>query len=280
MRRVLVVLAALVPVLSLTAARVAHADELTPELETLELHQKAQSEATRLLGSLDPKDQRRLAGVYVAFDANASDPSAMAACDDDGDYVVVVTDAMLRLASIVARAQSYDATNSARSIENYAGFVARSQLPGRRLLPPPPGFYTAQKEGTAHEARLREALSFIVSRELSHLRAGDLVCPHPTATRESGDGEWTSSEQRRALERAASLYPGRGPERDIEATVRILDVGRSEQGALGLLRFFAQLEIERSVHASRFMPTYLVQHPSTVARVAAVTTAVKDHVSE
>ena len=33
----------------------------------------------------------------------------------------------------------------------------------------------------------------------------------------------------------------------------MLEAGRSEQGALGLLRFFAQLEVERAVHASRFV---------------------------
>jgi hypothetical protein len=280
MRRVVFVLAAVVVAISAARAAPAHADELAPELETLELRQKVLAEAKKLLGGLDARDQRRLTGVYVAFDGNANDPSAMVACDDDGDYVIVVTDAMLRLASNVARAQSYDEANSSKTVEDYAGFVARSQVPGRRLLPPPPGSHTAQKVGTAHEARLREAMSFVLSRELSQLRAGDLVCPHPTATRESGDDEWTSAEQRRALESAASIYPAHGPERDIEGTSRMLDVGRTEQGALGLLRFFAQLELERSVHVSRFTPTYLVQHPAAVARIASVRTAVKDHSSD
>jgi len=263
-----------------TGTRPARADEVAPELETLELHLRAQAEVNRLVGALDPKDQRRLTGVYVAFDANPSDPSAMVACDDDGDYVIVVTDAMLRLASIVARAQSSDEVNGSRSIELYAGFIARSQLPGRRLLPPPPGFYTVQKAGASHEVRLREAIAFVLSRELSHLRAGDLVCPHPTATHESGDDEWTSSEQRRALESASSLYPGRAPERDIEGTIRVLEIGRSERGALGLLRFFAQLEIEHTLHLSRFVPTYLVQHPAAIVRTASVKTAVSDHAAE
>lgn len=257
--------------------RVARADEIAPELETLELRQKAQAEAKKLTSGLDAKDQRRLTGLYVAFDANAADPSAMAACDDDGDYVVVVTDAMLRLVSLVARAQSYDEMNGSRSIEDYAGFVARSQIPGRRLLPPPPGFYTAQKAGITHDTRLREALSFVIARELTHFRAGDLVCAHPTATHENGDDEWTSGEQRRALDTAQSLYPGRPTERDTEATVRVLDAGRSEQGALGLLRFYTQLEVERTVHASRFVSTYLLQHPSAATRAGAVKVAVKNH---
>jgi len=282
LRRVMVsALAAigLVASAGIAGPRVAHADEIAPELETLELREKAQAEAKRLVSDLAPNDRRRLVGVYVAFDANAADPSAMVACDDDGDYVVVITDAMLRLVSIVARAQSDDESNGTHGIEDYASFLALSQVPGRRLLPPPPGFYAVQEAGIAEETRLREALSFVIARELTHFRAGDLACAHPTATHENGDDVWTASEQRRALETAASVYPGRATPRDEEATTRVLDAGRSEQGALGLLSFFAQLEAERSAR-SRFMPTYLLQHPSSSARAAAVKAAATNHRGE
>jgi len=281
MRRVMVLaFAALTATHVVGGPRLARADEIAPELETLELRQKAQAEAKKLVLGQAPGDQRRLTGVYVAFDPNANDPSAMVACDDDGDYVIVVTDAMLRLVSIVARAQSYAEANGGRSIEDYAAFVARVQVPGRRLLPPPPGFYTAQQASPTQETRVREALSFVLARELTHLRAGDLVCAHPTATHEAGDDEWTAGEQRRALEGAASVYPGRAVQRDVEATTRVLDAGRTEQGALGLLRFFAQLEVERVVHTSRFMPTYLLQHPASVMRSTAVLNAARAHRSE
>ena len=257
--------------------RAARADEIAPGLELLELHQRAITEGKRLVSGLAPSDQRRLVGLYVAFDPSASDPSAMASCDDDGDYVIVVSDAMLRLLSSVARAQSADDEGGSRNVEDYATFLGRSQIPGNRLLPPPSGFFDAEKAGAAHETRLREAIAFVLARELAHLRAGDLVCAHPTATHESGDDVWTAAEQRRALEMAGTLYPGRGLDRDAEATTRVTDAGRTEQGALGLLRFFTQLELERTLHGSRFRPTYLAQHPSSLLRAAAVKTAAKNH---
>ncbi|MBS2016626.1 MAG: hypothetical protein JST00_27330 [Deltaproteobacteria bacterium] len=264
--------------LALVAAPPARADEIAPELETLELHKKAEGELKRVVGTLTDKDQRRLVGLYLAFDTNASDPSAMAACDDDGDYVVVLTDAMLKLLSNLARAQSFDEANApTRTLEDYAAFLARTQVPGRRLLPLPPGSFTAMKPGATEDARLRESLSFVIAREVSHLRAGDLVCPHPTATHERGDDEWTPQEQRKALEAAASLYPGSAAPRDGEATVRVLDAGRTEDGALGALRFFAQLEVERNVHTSRFVPTYVLQHPSAQTRAATVRAAAQAH---
>lgn len=254
----------------------ARADEIAPELETLELHLRATTEAKKLVSGLAPSDRRRLIGLYVAFDPSASDPSAMASCDDDGDYVIVISDAMLRLLSSVARAQSADEEGGSRNVEDYAAFLGRSQIPGNRLLPPPSGFFDAENTGATHETRLREAIAFVVARELAHLRAGDLVCAHPTATHESGDDVWTAAEQRHALEMAASLYPGRGPERDTEATTRVRGAGRTEQGSLGLLRFFTQLELERTSHASRFQPTYLAQHPSSLLRAAVVKTAAKN----
>lgn len=259
--------------LPVVAVREACADELTPELETLELRHKAEAEAKKLTTGLAALDQRRLTGLYVAFDTNPSDASAMVACDDDGDYVIVLTDAMLRLLSSVARAQSSDEADAGRHhIDDYADFLGRSQRIGTRLLPPPPGFFTAENGGTTHETRLREALAFVLARELAHLRAGDLVCAHPTATHESGDDVWTSRERQQALASATFVYPGRASERDTEATSRVLDAGRSEQGALGLLRFFAR--------AGGFSSTYASQHPNAPARAAAVTAAARDRRSE
>ena len=262
------------------APRAAHADEIAPELQTLELRQKTQAEAKRLFSELAPNDRRRLIGTYVAFDPNAADPSAMVACDDDGDYVVVLTDAMLRLVSIVARAQSDDESTGGHAVDDYASFLAQSQLAGRRLLPPPPGFYASQEPGVAHEMRLREALSFVLARELTHLRAGDLVCPHPTATHENGDDVWTATEGRRALETAATIYAVsamRARARDEEAITRVLDDGRTELGALGLLGFFGRLEADRTSAPGRFTPTYLVQHPAASARAAVVREAATNH---
>jgi hypothetical protein len=226
---------------------------------------------------MSPIDQRRLVGAYVAFEPSVSDPIAMTACDDDGDYVVVVSDAMLRLVACVARAATYDDANSNHKVEEYGSFLAVSQVPGRRLLPPPPGFYGPEKAANTYEDRLTEALAFVVARELAHLRAGDLVCPKPTATRESGDDQWTASEERKALETAKMIYPGRSSERDTEAMMRVLEVGHTERGALSLLRFFTQFEAERRFADARFAPTYGLHHPVSASRLAVVKQALEAH---
>ena len=138
---VLALLALLVPL-------PARADEVAPELETADLRTLAQASLRAQIEVLAPAERRRLVGLYVAIDPDAADPAAQISCDDDGDPVIVVTDAMLRLGSHVARADE-----ASHRIEDYAAFLVRTQLPGRRLLPPPPGFFatgaSARPERTA-----------------------------------------------------------------------------------------------------------------------------------
>lgn len=271
MRTLARILAAVALVL-LAAAGPARADEIAPALLTLELRHKAGAELEKVVRGLSEADRRRLVGVYLAFDPTASDAIAMAACDDDGDYAVVLSDGMLRLADDVASAASYDEANGACSVERYARFFARSQLPGRRLLPPPAGSYSAERPGTTRDERLREALAFLVAREIAHLRAGDLVCPRPTATREHGDDVWTEAEQRAALESARTLYPGRAAERDAEAVARLFDAGRTAAGAEALLRFYAEVEAA----GPRVATTYAALHPRAAARLEGVKAARRD----
>lgn len=258
------------------AATPATADEVAPDLEPSDLRDLARAELKKLVSGLPAPDQKRLVGVYAAFHPDPSDPFALAACDDDGDYTIVISDAMLRLIANVARAQSYDDANTSRKIEDYAAYVARTQIPGRRLVPPPPGFYTAELAAKTYDDRLRESLSFVVARELTHLRAAQITCPKPTATKEAGDDEWTAAEHRKALESTGTLYPGRAAH-DGEAIVRVLAAGRTERGALGLLRFFDQYEAEQRVFVPRFTPTYRTYYPSSAMRASAIKVAAESH---
>jgi hypothetical protein len=257
----------------MAAANAARADEVAPELEQLDLRARAEVEQKKLFAQLSAADQKRLAGMYVAIDEDASDPIAMVACDDDGDDVIVLSDALLRLAWNVAVVTSYDEASPARRVESYATFLARSQLPGRRLLPPPAGSFVAAKPADTRTARFREIIAFVVARELAHFRAGDLACPKPTATREAGDDVWSAAERRAAAETARAVYPGRGLERDEEAIGRVLDVGHGARGALAWLGFFTQFEIDRVGAGSRFEPSYARLHPGSGARLATVKNA-------
>jgi hypothetical protein len=216
----------------------ASGDEIAPELLTLELRNRAHAELRALVATLSDGERRRLVGLYLAFDPTPSDAIAQVACDDDGDWVIVLSDAMLRLADDVARAASDDEANGTHRVDDHATFLATAQVPGKRVLPPPPGFFSSPP-GASHDDRLREALAFLLAHEVERLRAGDLVCPNPTATKEHGDDEWTPAEQARARETARSVYPAQGALRDAMAAGRVARAGRGDKGALALARFFA-----------------------------------------
>jgi hypothetical protein len=259
-------------------AGTARAGDIAPALDAEELHEVARAALEDALVTLEMGDRRRLVGTYVAFDPDVTDTIALAACDDDGDHVVVLSEALLRLAADVARLEAADDVLGTRKVEEYTGFLARAQLPDRKLLPPPPGSYAVDASGRIDPAARRHlagAVAFLVGHEVARLRAGDVRCPHPTATHESGDATWTREERRRALEGAERVYRAGASQvaRDDEAATRAAQAGRDLAGALGMLRFFEQLERERLTALGRFAPTYLTHHPSSPTRAATVRAA-------
>lgn len=234
-------------VISLVFVRDARADEVAPSLEGQDLRASASMLLAALrVGAPVP------AGIYVAFDPSQSDPLAQAACDDDGDYVVLVSDAMLRLSAELARVSLYDDANHTAKLDEYAAFLAANQTPGKRLLPPAAGSFALPLVSAASHERLFGILAFVLARELEHVRAGDLTCAHPTATREAGDDVWTPAEATAAAETAKRVVPAR----DRAALYDVHQLGLPAEGPATLLRFFLKL----SAASSSFHPSYLATH--------------------
>lgn len=234
----------------------ARADEVAPGLARRDLETFADDEV-RAMAKLDG---RGLVGLYAAIDPDATDPRAQAACDDDGDPVVVFTTAMLQLAASLATASLADETR----VAEYAAFTARTQARSARWLPLParPGAPAAPSEQRAWERRVRGILAFVAAREIERLRAGDLVCPRPTATRERGDAVWTADEARTAAAVARRLYPDAKDDAD---AFRRLAARHDDEGARALLAFFAEHARVRASEGARFVPTYAVTHPNVSA---------------
>lgn len=242
--------------------RMARADEVAPALEGADLRVRAE---VVLRGLVAAKPDPKLRGLYAAFDPNVSDPSVMAACDDDGDYVIVVSDAMLRLAAFLARLE-------ANQLEEYADFLVRNQVSGKRLLPPAAGTFPNGVDAK-NEERWTAIVAFLYARELGALRGGDLVCPNPTTTKERGDDTWTAAEQSVAAIGARALYPGKQLERDRDAIAELSSAGQDEAGALVLLQFFARFEGNRA--SASAIPTYLTLHPRSAWRAGVVKAAAR-----
>jgi hypothetical protein len=259
-----------------SADGVAHAQVDPAPAAALAIARRTATEVlSALVARLSADDKRKLVGIYVAFDESATDINALAACDDDGDYVVVVSDAFLRLARTVAAAQATDEIFGTHKVDEYAALLAGSQAQGVSTLPPPVGFFdVSQARAPAKLAieavRFREVLGAVVAHELTHLVQGELVCPNPTATHERGDDVWTREEREHALTVALKLYaPLRVLLADGVATSGLLDAGMTEQGGLAWLSVVDRIESTPG-HAGS---TYLALHHDTAVRAQVVRAA-------
>jgi hypothetical protein len=216
-----------------------------------------------------PADKRReLVGTYVAFEENPSDWIAQVTCDDDGDFVILLSQGMLRLASYLAHGVAAGAPSK---IDEYAALVARAQLPKQRLVPPPPGYFAADEDRARYESALREILGFLLADELERFLARELRCPNPTATTEARDAVWSDNEHDLAIGLGRTVYPD-ARERELAHEESALDRLRGlspavgTDGARALLRFLDRFQAEKS----RFSPRYAEFHPAARARVTAL----------
>jgi hypothetical protein len=234
---------------AISATRAAHGQDVdrAPGVNVKLLRNAAVEELEVALVSLAREGRLAPVGVYVAFDTSRTDVSAMVGCDDDGDYVVVLSDALLSFASFVAEAEATDETFGTHKVEQYARFLADAEGGARsttraRPLPPPPGFYElgqarAPRKLALERARFSEIVASVVAHELGHLLAAELTCSNPTATHEIGDDEWTADERAHALDAAGAVYaPESVASADAFATTLLLETGRTERGSIAWLR--------------------------------------------
>jgi hypothetical protein len=219
--------------------------------------------------------REKLPGVYVAFAPDPKAALALAACDDDGDYVVVLSDAMLALVDAVARAKATDDALSTTKLEAYARLLAKAQQPGERLLTPPAGFYDAAQStpelARAQVKQFRAIVTYLVATEVAHMTAGDLVCGRPTATHERGDDEWTAQEQEAALAVSREVHEVRRvATADARGAAFASDAGESDAGYVALLvPLLAAVEATPNGRAS--MP-YVDMHKNQAVRAQIVQT--------
>jgi hypothetical protein len=257
--------------------RPARAD--APAAPTLSL-QAAHAATTDALKSVVAKlpfaAAQKLTGVYVAFDPDPKAPLALAACDDDGDFVVVLSDAMLTLVDAVARAKATDDALGSAKLDAYARLLSKAQRPGERIVTPPAGFYDpgqSTPELARAQAKLFRAIAtYLVATELAHMTAGDLVCASPTATHERGDDEWTANERELALATTRAVHEAkRVAVADARGAGLAAEAGEAEGPYVALLMpLLSAVEASASGRAS--VP-YVEHHQNQVVRAQIVQTA-------
>lgn len=203
--------------------------EIAPGLSLASLHEEA-SAALQRLAALRPLPP----GLYAAFDADPVHPYVVPGCDDDGDAVVALSDAALKLLEYASYALAQDEVHGTRMRDAYAERLGASQRPSARLIPPGEWFFQAidaavERRATGH---FRAGLLFWLGRAASVHDAQEFRCSAPNLLREHGDRTWTRAERGVALARAAALDPSRDDNRSLWALAGALALGGSETAAI------------------------------------------------
>ena len=246
----------------------------SPSLALPIIRRIAEDELKLLVQALPPEVQRRIPGVYVAFDKTTVEVDAIAACDDDGDYAIVLSDPLLSSLDFVAQAAATDATFKTHKLDEYAAFVAAEQRRGKRILPPAPGFFDREQASDAAKLEVEgalfvDAIAAVLAHELARITRGELTCSAPTATHEDADDVWTIAEQAQSLTRARTLYsPASAVSADRDGSKTLLESGHSEEGYVAWLSFLDAIERAPAPADRRDLspPAYLASHPHAGAR--------------
>lgn len=212
--------------------RAAAAPDVAPGLSLASLHQ----EASDALGRIAAQRPSLPVGTYVAVDADPVHPYVVPACDDDGDAVVAVSDAALKLLEHASYGLALDDARGTQSVAAYGALLASAQRPDARLMPPGTAFFhdvdaAVERAATAH---FRAGLGFWLGRAASVHDAAEYRCPAPDVFREHGDRTWTMAERSVALARVAALDPERDGLRTAWALAGIFALGGDERSAVAV----------------------------------------------
>lgn len=210
----------------------AAAPDVAPGLSLASLHQEASDALARVVAQRPSLP----AGTYVAVDPDPVHPYVIPACDDDGDAVVVVSDAALKLLEHASYGQALDEARGTRSVAAYGALLASAQRPEARLLPPGGAFFrdvdaVVERAATTH---FRAGLGFWIGRAASVHDASEFRCARPDSFREHGDRTWTVAERSVALARAAALGSERDGLRTAWALAGVFALGGDERSAVAV----------------------------------------------
>jgi hypothetical protein len=260
------------------------ADEIAPGSTEDTFVASASNALREVLESLPEGNQLALRGMYVAVDPSRVDALLLPACDDDGDYVLVVSRAFLELLADAAYAEASDLVRGTHLLKDYGPLLARSATSGARPLPPWPRPYATRARADraadwvgdaaapVADAFIDDALAWLVADDVARALRGDVTCSNPSTTRERGDDEWTVNEAAVARALAPVRMTGAGEQAaDDWASTWTLAHGASLVPAKVFLSVLATLEDARPAGQAS---TYLTFHPGSRERLARLDAAV------
>ncbi len=214
------------------------------------LRQRAGVVLKELVAALPDAKRGKVQGIPLFSDPTVGEVNAFAACDDQGQPLMAVSDALLEVMAHSARFRAYDELFGGGKLDSYTTLVAKNYRPKKPLPRPGPGFVDPAQDAdgrkVARQAVLLDAqLAFVLGHELAHHHLDHTGCANGGGSRGVSVGDFG-----RMVSRAAPfLNQPNEIAADVAGTQNLLSAGKrrttsqfQEDGALLSLNFFGALD--------------------------------------
>ena len=205
-----------------------------------------------LIGALSAANQQKVSTIPFFADPSPGEVNAFAACDDQGQPLMAITDGLLEVEAHIAQFKANDEIFGTNKLDQYLTMLANQQQAGKPVVRPGAGFVdpTQHVDGRKVQRQhqlFEEQVAFVLGHELAHHYLGHTGC----ATGAGGGSRGVSAADLARL--ASNVIPlANQPNElasDAAGTNNLLSAGArrqgykwTEAGALLTLDFFARLD--------------------------------------
>jgi hypothetical protein len=221
-------------------------------VDTSWMRSKAGSVMGELIAALPANYQQKVSTIPFFADPTVGEVNAFAACDDQGQPLMAITDGLLEVEAHIAQYKAADEIFGGNRLDQYLTLLANQQQAGKPVVRPAPGFIDpaqhidGRKVQRQHQL-FEEQVAFVLGHELGHHYLGHTGC----AGGSSGGSRGVSPADLARL--ASNVIPlANQPNElasDAAGTNNLLTAGArrtgykwTETGALLTLDFFARLD--------------------------------------
>lgn len=229
-----------------------------------------------LIAALPATTQARVQGIPIVPDPTPGNVNAFAACDDQGQPLMAVTDGLLDVEAHIAQYKAIDEIWGTQKVSQYEQLLAQTMKSDAPVPRPQPGFTDPSQDSDGRKVArqhqiMDEQLAFVMGHELSHHYLGHTGC----ANGQGGGTRATPSDVWRLATRVASgLNQFNEIAADRSGTQNLLTAGSrmsgyrwTENGAILTLQFFAALQ---AITADSVLTAFAQTHPFPQIRLPLV----------
>lgn len=155
------------------------------------LRNEAGSIMGELMAALPAANQQKVKNIPFFADPTVGEVNAFAACDDQGQPLMAITDGLLEVQAHIAQFKATDETFGTNKLDQYLTLLANQQQPGKPVVRPQAGFadpaqhVDGRKVQRQHQL-FEEQVAFVLGHELGHHYLGHTGCANGSGTGSRG----------------------------------------------------------------------------------------------